>query len=45
MKLFKNFFNGLDAEGQMMLNSLIEGLMIFGSLFGSLLLIAYFIAL
>jgi|DEB3_MinimDraft_2_1074329.scaffolds.fasta_scaffold10498_2 hypothetical protein len=45
MKLFKRIYEGLDAEGQMMLNSLIEGLMVFGSVIGSLLLIAYFITL
>jgi hypothetical protein len=45
MKRFKNFYNQLDNEGKIMLKGIRDFFLIFGTLFISLLLIAYFIIL
>lgn len=45
MKNLKEIYEGLDNEGKMMLQSLVELLMLTATIGGSLLLIAYFILL
>jgi len=45
MKRFKNFYNQLDNEGKLLLIAIRDFLLVFGTLFISLLLIAYFIIL
>jgi len=45
MKNLKEIYDVLDAEGKMMLNSLVQLLMLTVTIGGSLLLIAYFIML
>ena len=45
MKNLKEIYDGLDNEGKMMLQSLVELLMLTATIGGSLLLIAYFIML
>lgn len=45
MKNLKEIYDGLDAEGKMMMQSLVELLMLTATIGGSLLLIAYFIML
>lgn len=45
MKNLKEIYDGLDNEGKMMLQSLVELLMLTATIGGSLLLIAYFIVL
>lgn len=45
MKNLKEIYDGLDNEGKMMLQSLVELIMLTATIGGSLLLIAYFIVL
>lgn len=45
MKNLKEIYDGLDNEGKMMLQSLVELLMLTATIGGILLLIAYFIML
>jgi len=45
MKNLKEIYDGLDAEGKMMLNSLVQLFMLTVTIGGSLLLIAYCIVL
>jgi len=45
MKNLKEIYDGLDNEGKMMLQSLVELIMLTATIGGSLLLIAYFIML
>jgi hypothetical protein len=45
MKTLKEIYDNLDNEGKMMLHSLVDLLMLTATIGGSLLLIAYFIAL
>ena len=45
MKNLKEIYDGLDNEGKMMLQTLVELLMLTATIGGSLLLIAYFIML
>jgi hypothetical protein len=45
MKNLKEIYDGLDAEGKMMLKSLTHLLMLTVTIGGSLLLIAYFVVL
>jgi len=45
MKLFKDFYNQLDNEAKLLLIAIRDFIILFGTLFISLLLIAYFIVL
>jgi hypothetical protein len=45
MKLFKDFYNQLDNEAKLLLIAIRDFTLLFGTLFISLLLIAYFIVL
>jgi hypothetical protein len=45
MKRFREFYNELDNEGKLLLIAIRDFTLLFGTLFISLLLIAYFIVL
>jgi len=45
MKRFREFYNELDNEGKLFLIAIRDFILLFGTLFISLLLIAYFIVL